>query len=74
MPTLLEYLDKEYSGGQVAFTLRIQLLNGEKMNVAIYKVLEDGLVTDLRSDGEDYDRDERRFIPFASIVFFDVEW
>ncbi len=68
--TLLEHLRQRYLEQPEAFTLRILLLGGNKMNVKVFEVLDDGLVT---TAGE-HDDGERRFIPLSSIIFFDVEW
>lgn len=60
------------------FSLRIELLNGNKMNVAVYEVFEDGLLTEAKKInlmGSDItDVRERRFIPLTSVAFFDIEW
>jgi len=73
--TIFWYLDR-VSRGSDGYTLRITLLNGIRMNVALTHVLETGLVTDIRDqDGAFVDEGAggRRFIPFTSIAFFDVE-
>ncbi len=67
--TLLEHLRQRYLEQPEAFTLRVSLLNGDKMNVGVFKVLDDGLVTITSLD----DDRETRFIPLSSIAFFDVE-
>lgn len=65
---LLDYFKHKFMNQPDGFTLRLTLVGGTQMNVAIYEACDDGLVTVAETE------DERRFIPLSSIVFFDVEW
>ncbi len=54
------------------FTLDILLLNGNKLNVSIYNVCDDGFVVDLAPDGTLPCMPT--YLPLSAIAHFNVEY